>query len=286
MKLSPSLAKKLLRLMQGESFPHSQLKYTEIERMVEEGVLSLRSSGTRTTVYCRDITMTQRYLVNQFGIADLGQFIDALGENNLQRSDVIRVAANSKMKTIRSFKGFLVNCVQPLDTKLGGVPFQVSPCPGTFTYIYDFENFVPAIDITIIGVENGENFRYIERQQGLFSFTRILFVSRYPQSGDLIKWLQTLPNRYVHFGDFDFSGINIYLSEFKQQLGSRAEFFVPAGIEKLFRAYGNRDLYQRQLSCAAKRDNLPEPALKLLWDIICTEKKGLEQEVLIASVET
>ncbi len=286
MRPSISLARKLLRLTQGESLPKSQLKQPLILQMIDDGVLSVRSTGRRQAVYCREVIGVQRYLANHFGIENLSQFITAITKNDLQRSEAARVAADSKLKTIRSFKGFLVNSLQLLDTKLDGVQFQVSPCPGTFTYIYDFENFVPAIDITIIGVENGENFRYIERQQGLFSFTKILFVSRYPQSGDLIKWLQTIPNRYVHFGDFDFSGINIYLSEFKQQLGSRAEFFVPAGIEKLFRAYGNRDLYQRQLSYAAKRDDLPEPALKILWDIICTEKKGLEQEVLIAPVET
>ena len=48
---------------------------------------------------------------------------------------------------------------------------------------------------------------------------KILFVCRYPQSNDLIKWLQSIPNRYLHFGDLDFAGINIYLNEFKKYLG-------------------------------------------------------------------
>ncbi len=190
------------------------------------------------------------------------------------------------MKKIRSFKGFLVNCWQPIAAELNGNPIELSPPTGTFTYIYDFESFVPASDVTIVGVENGENFRYIERQQWLLPSAKILFVSRYPQSGDLLKWLQQIPNRYVHFGDFDFAGINIYLYEFKNHLGDRAEFYVPDNIAELLQTYGNRELYQRQLGTAPQRDQLPEPELKMLWDLLCAEKKGLEQEVLIAELQS
>ena len=276
-----SLAKKILRLIQGESLPHSQLKYQLIEIMVEEGVLLIRSTGTRKAVYCRDGGNVERFLVNHFGIADLSRYVAIASETNLLRSDAVMVASDSKLKAIRSFKGFLVNSYQPLDATLGGAPLKISPQVGTFTYIHDFELFVPAPDITIVGIENGENFRYVERQQTLFALDKILFVSRYPQSGDLVQWLRGLPNRYTHFGDFDFAGINIYLHEYKRWLNGRAEFFVPAGLEKLLVTYGNRELYRRQLSNAPARDSLPEPALQLLWDMICTQKKGLEQEVLI-----
>ncbi len=283
MKLTIGLAKKILRLQQGESLPYSQLQYVLITRMVTDGVLVIRSSGSRRTVYCRDTAEIQSYLQNNFGIRDLSQFITAATKPDLQRSDAVRIASDSKIKTIRSFKGFLVNSCQPVATRLNGIPMDISPPVGTFAYIHDFEKFVPAADVTVIGVENGENFRYVERQQELFPFEKILFVSRYPQSGDLIQWLQSIPNRYVHFGDFDFAGINIYLHEFKSRLGSRASFFVPDGIEDLIRDYGNRKLYDRQCKSAPSRSCLQELELERLWDLIQTEKKGLEQEVLIAA---
>jgi len=286
MRLTASLARKMLRLLQGESLPYSQLKYSVIDRMVEEGVLTLRSAGTRKTVYCRNTTTLQGYIKNHFGVADLEQFVAVLEQKDLHRSDAVRIASDSKIKSIRSFKGFLVNCYDPLMTTLDGVALEISPRAGIFTYIHDFEDFIPAADIIIIGVENGENFRHIEQQQKLFSFSKILFVSRYPQSGDLIQWLRGIPNHYVHFGDFDFSGINIYLHEFKRHLSDRAEFFVPDGIAELLRTFGNRELYQRQLSHAPSRESLDEPALESLWDLICAEKKGLEQEVLITPAET
>ncbi|MCA6071324.1 MAG: hypothetical protein LE168_02900 [Endomicrobium sp.] len=63
---------------------------------------------------------------------------------------------------------------------------------------------------------------------------RPLFVSRYPQnqSKDLIKWLQSIPNNYLHFGDFDFAGIGIYLNEYKKYLTDKAMFLIPENIEK------------------------------------------------------
>ena len=80
----------------------------------------------------------------------------------------------------------------------------------------------------------------------------------------------------------DFAGINIYLHEFKKQLGTRAQFFVPDDIEALFCRYGNRSLYDRQFSRKPARGDLAEAALENLWDLICRQRKGLEQEVLIA----
>ncbi len=281
MKLSAGLAKRLLRITSGECVPRSQLRHAIVEQMVEEGVLSVRSNGTRQSIYCRDAASVHHYLKNQFGVGDLNLFIDTVTSADPLRSDAVRAASDSKAKTIRSFKGFLINCCRPLEACLNGVPLHISPVPGTFTYLYDFEHFVPAEDVTIVGVENGENFRYVERQEKLFPVEKVLFVSRYPQSGDLIQWLKTIPNRYLHFGDFDFAGINIYLNEFKKHLGKRADFFVPDNIAELFHNYGNRALYDRQCRTAPHRSCLQEPALERLWDLITTEKKGLEQEVLI-----
>jgi len=73
----------------------------------------------------------------------------------------------------------------------------VQPQEGTFTFIYDFENFSPSDDITIVGIENPSNFRHIQKQRKLFGEIQPLFVSRYPQRKDLVKWLQTIPNPYL-----------------------------------------------------------------------------------------
>lgn len=282
MKLTIGLAKKLLHLSEGKTVPRSQLQGDLVEHLLEDGVLNRRSNGSRQLFYCPNKDYLQHFLSNHLGINDLATFVVAASQPELKRSEAAQISSDSKLKNIRTFKGFLVNCTQPIAATLDAAPFLISPTPGAFTYIYDFERFIPELDCTIVGVENGENFRYLEQQQGLFPSGNLLFVSRYPQSGDLIQWLQSIPNRYLHFGDFDFAGINIYLHEFKKHLGSRAQFFVPDNIESLFASYGNRSLYDRQLSRQPAWDDLPEAALKNLLNLICRQRKGLEQEVLIA----
>ena len=281
MKLSVSLARKLSRLGQGEVLPRSQVKSPLVDNLLEHGVLTLRSRGTQQSLYCQDSAGLHSFLRNHLGVNDLDLFIDTAGSKELLRSDAVQIASDSKLKNIRTFKGFLVNCYHPVEASLNGVPFLIDPTPGVFTYIYDYECFFPAAEATVVGVENSENFRYLERQQELFPYKKVLFVSRYPQSGDLAKWLQGIENPYVHYGDFDFAGINIYLNEFKKKLGSRAKFFVPEAIVKLFQNFGNRELYNRQVKNAPARNRLLEPGLEKLWDLIYAEKKGVEQEILV-----
>ena len=281
MKVSGALARKLLALAAGEVIPRSQFKSRLVDSMLDNRVLQLRSRGTRQSVFCPDAVALQSYIANHFAIADLQQYVEMLDNENLLRSHSVRLAGNSKVKNIRTFKGFLVNCLEPISVRLNGSELKLTPVPGAFTYIYDFEQFVPAEEVTIVGVENAENFRYLERQSYLFPEQKFLFVSRYPQSGDLVRWLQVIDNPYLHFGDYDFSGIRIYLTEFKKYLLDRAEFFIPPGIDNLLGRYGNRDLYERQLNQLSELVCLPESGLQLLVELICREKKGLEQEVLI-----
>ena len=96
-----------------------------------------------------------------------------------------------------------------------------------------------------------ENFRMIRHQRELFESVLgdmpLLFVSRYPQSKDLRKWLQGITNRYIHFGDFDLAGINIFLSEFQQFLGDGSSFLVPTDIERRLQI-GSQERYNSQLS--------------------------------------
>ena len=106
-----------------------------------------------------------------------------------------------------------------------------------------------------------------------------LFVSRYPYSSDLIKWLRFIPNNYLHFGDLDFAGLNIYQNEYKRHLGEKSSLFVPGELEKLLQNHGNRDLYIKQAGLAnniAKGGDFDN--LILLFH---RYKKVLEQEIFI-----
>jgi hypothetical protein len=168
----------------------------------------------------------------------------------------------------------------PIQATLNGKPITINFTNGTFQFIFDFEKFIPEENVTIVGIENPGNFRYIGKQKHLFKEIQPLFVRRYPQnqSKDFIKWLKSIPNKYLHFGDFDFAGIGIYLNEYKKYLGEKVLFFVPNNLEDLIKLNGN--LYYDQ-KINFRMDNIDEVSLLKLFQLIHTNKKGLEQEFLV-----
>ncbi len=280
MKISVGLAKKLLKLSAGESIPGSQLQYSAIPGMIDDDVIQIKIAGrSKKHLFVPNSKSLHNYIKNHFGINDLAEYVKKLEKGNLTRSEAVKIASNSKLTRIRTFKGFPVNCYHPIEATLNNKSIVIEPREGLFTFIYDFTQFVPDADITIIGIENPENFRYVEKQMYLFSNYKPLFVSRYPQSKDLIKWLLSISNNYLHFGDFDFQGINIYHNEFKKYLKERATFFIPSNIEALMESNGKRSLYDRQLNC--KIENITENGISSLLSLMHKYKKCLEQEVFV-----
>ncbi|MES2646436.1 MAG: hypothetical protein V4717_06140 [Bacteroidota bacterium] len=283
MTLPISIAIKLQQmLLEGISFPASLLKHVAIEKMLEDGVLQRRLSGkSKSVIFLKNPAALHSYLSNHFGIGDLEKYIITYNKLDLTRSDAIEISGNSKLKAIRSFKGFLVNSYVPVDAVLNGNAITLQPAPGSFTFISDWETFVPDPTVIIVGIENPENFSQVQKQDYLFEKIQPLFICRYPQSNDVINWLQNIPNMYLHFGDLDFAGINIYLNEFKKILGTRASFLIPPNTSGLLQQYGNRELYNRQLHLSPKPGSLEE-SLEVLIKLLHQYKMVLEQEIFIA----
>ena len=251
------------------------------EAMLDEGILQIQQLGRRQKrVFALKVDDLSHYLQNQLGINSLQDYIVNLGSPTT-RTENVKSSSDSKRSAIRTFKGFLVNCISPIDTVLNAQPFTIVPGQGAFTYIHDFEQFSIPTNTLIVGVENAENFRYIDQQAHLFDANSILFVSRYPQSKDLIHWLKSLPNAYLHFGDFDFEGIRIFRDEYQKHLGERASFFIPPNIEELMDKHGNKDLYNTQYSPALSDSLMLSDELIRLINLFHKYKKCLEQEVLI-----
>ena len=152
-------------------------------------------------------------------------------------------------------------------------------------FIADWRQFTVPDDVVVVGIENMENFRLIRLQRLLFESVLgdvpLLFVSRYPQSVDLRSWLQDIPNRYVHFGDFDLAGVNIYLTEFKRYLEDRASLFVPPDIEERLRNGTQKrydDQYQRFRDLRSE-----DSEVQALIDLINKYHRGYDQEGYIKS---
>lgn len=145
------------------------------------------------------------------------------------------------------------------------------------SYIYDYYALALTADVTIVGIENCENFRWVSRQRELFRhLDKVLFVCRYPQSGDLVRWLQKIPNRYIHFGDFDLAGVFIYQNEFYNRLGERASFFVPKDIEERLKI-GSRERYDAQIKKYSHM-KITDERIRPVVDLIKKHRRGYDQE--------
>lgn len=250
MKITVALIDKLIRLRDGDSLPASQLHGEWVEELIRDGILISTSHGSRRTLHApQSDTLCKALSAIDERLVDLEQMRDTLLSNDLSRSVQASATGNSKLVTVRSCPGFPINSYEPIICRLNGQEFTVNLQEGSFLFIADWQTFSIPSDVVVVGIENMENFRMIRQQRQLFAQTigsrRLLFVSRYPQSKDLVSWLQKIPNRYVHFGDFDLASINIFLTEFHARLGARSSFFIPHDIEARLRN-GSKERYDAQ----------------------------------------
>ena len=280
MKLTLKIAKVLIKLKNGVTLPASSAVSKLIDELVTDKII-WKKGKYHKTLQLLNKNALDNYLSNQLQINNLEEYTFALENSNTKRSDFVKITSDSKNSKERVFKGFLVNSYIPIKAKLNNNEFIINPIKGSYVFIYDFESFEINKNITIVGVENSENFRRIDEQKYLFKDIKPLFISRYPQNQnkDFIKWMKSIPNSYLHYGDFDISGIGIYLNEYKKHLGNKARIFIPKDIEKTLKK-GNRGRYDKQ-KINFNIEEVEEVELLKLIEIIQKEKKGLDQEYYI-----
>lgn len=282
MKKTAALLEKLIRLANGETLPSCNLKGVWFEQMQADGILLTVTHGSRKSLRVADTASFLHYIASQYDIRDLIQSHGLLSGGNVERAEQVLVTGDSKFITHRTFTGFLVNSYQPIDAMLNGQPLTIFPPEGTYMFIADYKHFAVPEGVVIVGVENAENFRYMAYQKYLFErYENVLFVSRYPQeqSKDLQKWLQSIPNRYVHFGDLDLAGVAIYQNEFFQHLGERASFLIPEDYEERI-SNGNRMRYDKQYHQYGKMKAM-DARLSQLLACIHRHHRGYDQEGFI-----
>ena len=267
-------------LMAGEQVAGSKISNKLLEELLAEGLLLVNSRGSRKSYRACDTEALKRFLIDKdedYRILE----VDASDS----RASMAKETGNSKLMMLRSCPGFLINSYENIECLLNGKPFLVNPQEGSFIFISDWEQFSIPEDVVVIGVENMENFRMIRKQRVFFEkylithglSKKVIFVSRYPQSTDLRKWLCTTPNHYLHFGDFDLAGINIFLSEFQQFIGKeRSSYLIPNDVESRLKS-GSRKRYNEQY-CRYKDIKSDICELQQLIDIINRERKAYDQE--------
>lgn len=275
-----ALSASIQALLAGELVAGSRLNSKLLDELLAEGLLLVVSRGSRKSYRARDAEALKRFLVDK---DERYRLLEVNASDS--RATMAAETGNSKLVMVRSCPGFPVNSYERVECFLGGDPFPVNPQEGSFLFVSDWKKFAIPEDVVVMGVENMENFRMIRKQRTFFEkylhnhdlSDKVLFISRYPQSTDLRKWLCSIPNHYLHFGDFDLAGINIFLFEFQQYLGKeRSSYLIPADIESRLK-FGSRKRYDEQ--CNRFKD-IKSDILELqqLIDLIHHERKAYDQE--------
>lgn len=267
-------------LMAGEQVAGSKLNGNLLSELIAEGLLLVIARGSRKSYRARDIEVLKRYLIDK---DESFRMLEANAADS--RASMAAETGNSKLVSVRSCPGFPINSYEPIECSLQGKPFMVNPQEGSFLFVTDWETFVIPGEVIVMSIENMENFRMIRQQRSFFEdylkvhgmSGKILFVSRYPQSLDLRKWLTSIPNHYIHFGDYDLAGINIFLSEFQQYIGKdRSSFLIPDDIELRLKS-GSKSRYDEQYN-RFKDMKSDSQEIQHLIELIHQERKGYDQE--------
>lgn len=262
-------------LLAGDKIASSRIPEALRETLLSEGLITVTVHGSRKSIRALDTGRLKQFLIDndeKFRILDI--------KGKTSRAEQANSTGNSKLISVRSCPGFPVNSYEPIECELNGDAFVVHPAIGSFTFICDWQSFSVPEEVIVVGIENMENFRLVQRQQYLFEEclggNKLLFVSRYPQSTDLREWLKRIPNRYVHFGDFDLAGIKIFHTEYERHLGKRASFLIPSDIEERIKN-GSSKRYDDQFS-HSRNISSKDPGVQALINIINKYRKGYDQE--------
>jgi len=290
MMLSKGLIAHLQKLIAGDTVAASLLRKDIASELQEEGLLTVRTNGSRRAFAAIDCGALKRFLEARY---EEFRGYYALCGDDVSRAAQAALTGNSKLVTVRSCPGFMVNSYEPIPCKLNGADFVVNPPEGCMVFVADWERFEIPEDVIVVGIENMENFRKIQQQKEFFEREinrlvyleaastenaplRLFFVSRYPQSADLRKWLSRIPNRYIHFGDVDLAGVNIFLTEFYQYIGDKASFLIPTDIEERLQN-GSTERYNKQYASFKElHSNVTE--VQSLIDLINKYRRGYDQE--------
>lgn len=276
-----SFARCLLRLSKGEILNASEVSTKScLKQFTEDGIIQkLPVAGRRVTYYCPTPESLQMYLEVQHSILSLENYITNFESSESDGESSLAASKSTKTFRTKSLQGFFIKA---FNSRLEIANQAIYPAPeGIELFVWRPELLQISPSALIVGIENPECFLKFDRLIELFPKKEIILVMRYlSQSSN--RWLQTISNDYLHFGDFDPAGVSIYIREFRDLLpADRCSFFIPPSIEKQIRKYGMETLYDQQSHLIDTIDIHKYPEIEELAILLRKYRKGLEQERLL-----
>jgi hypothetical protein len=287
MEIPISFIEKLITISRKEPVSIGQFKSKQnkdlLKVFLDENILQRSKRKNTFIVYTDNVEQLRNFIRERYGIINLEDYYKLLNNPVSTKSESAQIASDSKLKQTKVYSGFFVRTFADIEGSLNGEKISLKTLKGSSLFISDFKNFAISENVTIVGVENPETFYRIENYKQYFDKIEPLFLLRFNNNA-FIEWLQQIQNRYLHFGDFDLSGIAIYILEYRNKMDfRRCSYFIPNNIDKLINDSKNYTDYVNQLNDPKVKglnfDDYPE--IKDLAKIINKYRKTIEQEALM-----
>ena len=215
-------------------------------------------------------------------ITDLDYFIKQ-GEEPISRDEIADYYSDTKRKESKSFNGLMVNVIDKLEIIFNNKKQYIYPMEGMGLFLHYSSKLEIADDVIIIGVENPQVVWKISNYKHLFTENKkylFICISEY-KTNYQYQWLESFEGEYIHFGDFDLAGANIYLNTIipKLKKAKKHSFLIPENIYEIMKKRNYKKDYQNQLNYR----NIESKDDFLLQELISFIKKykiTLEQEML------
>ena len=289
MNIPKSFTEKLIAIANNETVSIGLFKSKQSKDLLDifltENILQKSKKRNSFIVYSNNIEQLTNFLRERYGIINLEKYQQLLNNPNSTKSESAQISSNSKTKETKVYSGFFLRTYANIEGKLNGEKLNLKTLKGSSLFISDFRNLIIPNNVTIVGIENPETFYLIENYKHYFEKYNPLFLLRF-NNKSFIEWLQLIHNKYLHFGDFDLSGIAIYILEYRNKIDSkRCNYFTPKNIDSLISSSKNYSDYVKQLNDPKVKgldfENYSE--VKDLANIIKKYRKTIEQEVLMKS---
>ncbi|MFA9238897.1 MAG: hypothetical protein ACEQSQ_03265 [Candidatus Paceibacteria bacterium] len=257
------------------------------KKLLEEliGCNCVYVSGKPQQIYLNDeeallgVIKSNGYKVNS--IEDLDYFIEE--KEPKSRDEIADNYSHTKRVESKSFNGLMVSVFDKLEVIYNEKKQYFYPLEGSGLFVHYTSKLQLDDDVIVVGVENPQVVWYINKYKHLFNKEKkylFLCISEYKTTYQY-KWLESFCGEYIHFGDFDLAGINIYLNAIVPKLkkAKSHSFLIPDNIYEIIKKknymldYSNQTRY---LNITSKKDK----DLQKLIEFIKNNKITIEQEDL------
>lgn len=258
------------------------------KKLLEEfiGCNCVYISGKPALIYLNDdealfgVIKSNGYNVNC--IEDLDYFIEQ-NENPKSRDEIADKYSHTKRVESKSFNGLMISVFDKLEVIYNEKKQYFYPLEGSGLFLHYSSKLQLDDDVIVVGVENPQVVWNINKYKHLFNKEKkylFLCISEY-KTNYQYTWLESFSGEYIHFGDFDLAGINIYLNTIVPKLkkAKSHSFLIPDNIYEIIKKknymldYSNQTRY---LNITSKEDN----NLQKLIEFIKDNKITIEQEDL------